>query len=172
MYGKSGTCVISRASLSCWRRKLLSSASIEQGSHVCWLFAVEHNNTTSVVQYMGVKDFPEEMNGCQSAELCGMEEWPCRISKDDQQVISLRWKYPFQQVIYCSIGVVSTIIFGTIAGWRFYRGHGNDSDTQDNDVSESTGDAIPFMISRRIPTWMENKPMPGQVSAPPPVDNI
>lgn len=113
-------CAIQEAQLSCWRRKLFSSADIEQGRHTCWVFVIKHQNTTTKTQFMDVDDFPPENAGCNSFETCGETTWECRVA-DNPAIIRLKWHYPVREVIYSTVGMLCTLVFGTLALISFFR---------------------------------------------------
>lgn len=136
MKAKQKECVIKKAQLSCWRRKLLSNAHIEEGRYTCWLFTVNLGNSTHTVQYNRVRDFPKVNDGCSSASTCGMELWPCL--QNEQSQVRLRWRYPVDQLVYCIISIVATVLFGAISVWWYLR---VDPDALE---SECASRAIPF----------------------------
>lgn len=72
------------------------------------------SNITTLTQYSQVRDFPKELNGCDSEEKCGMEVWPCRIG-EDPAFVSLRWSYPMKSMIYAVVSLILTFSLGTYA---------------------------------------------------------
>ncbi|CAN8062074.1 unnamed protein product [Agarophyton chilense] len=139
MGAKQEQCIIRKAKLSCWRKKALSAAEIEQGRHKCWLFTVKVGNVSQEVQHNTLKDFPLEHDGCSSASTCGMEVWPCRLSKD--QSIRLRWSYPINKTVYCSLGIVVSLLCGGIAVMKYFRLGKDEDEEQDHCRHDSS---IPF----------------------------
>lgn len=117
--GRRDSCTIVNARLSCWRRRIFSSSLIEDGKYTCWLFTVQTTNLTIQVQHNKMSDFSRESNGCQSEEECGMETWPCRISRSDRPQVALRWMYPVRDTASAIFGLTCTLIFGLLAAWEF-----------------------------------------------------
>lgn len=145
MNQKNEECVILSANLACWRRKILSSSHLEQGKFTCWHFVVQHPNSTALVQHNNVDDFPIENNQCLNEESCGMESWPCKINRTNPSKVILRWSFPVSDAIYCAVGLISVIIFGILAIWRYVKDSRSLSNTKlnnfinaDNNTDRST----------------------------------
>lgn len=173
-------CMILKAELACWRRKLLSSSLIEQGYFTCWHFIVRHRNGTAKAQHNNLDDFPTERNKCENEESCGMEDWPCRLSRRSS-FAALRWHFPISDTIYCSVGFVAASIFALMAMIRYIReGKKKDEEPEDDedsmfeesitsdgryigyamDPSATTTEhrSVPFSFRKRMPMWMQDYP--------------
>lgn len=159
MHKEDEKCVIQRAKLSCWRRKLLSSSRIEEGEYTCWLFVVQYDNVTTIAQHSRVSDFPAEKDGCSSEQSCGMESWPCRVG-NVPTTVNLRWSYPLKPVLYCVVGIAITFLSALHAIWRFFsigrtiKEVEEDFDDDDLEAASGKGNEVPFTAKRRLPTWM------------------
>lgn len=89
-----------------------------------------------MVQYNRLRDFPKVNDGCTSASTCGMELWPCHQNEVSQ--VRLRWRYPVNELVYCIMSIVATVLFGGISMWWYLRVE------KDGCESEGGSSTIPF----------------------------